>query len=226
MDTSSNALALIPARGGSKAIPNKNLQKVGGVPLIARTVKSALASKRVCRVVVSTDDYKIATTAKDAGAEVVHRPSSISGDTASTESALLHALSTLEIEGPLPMTLALLQCTSPFTRASDIDLVLSALDKKGINSSFAVVPWHGFLWSADGIGINHNPNQLRQRRQDLDQAFLETGAIYAMNISAFRANRNRFCPQWMPVVIDSVGPEIDTSVDLEICRNIAASMRE
>ena len=123
MDPFSGALALIPARGGSKGIPGKNLQSVGGVPLIGRTVAAAKASTRVGRVVVSTDDDAIATAAKEYGAEVVRRPAAIASDTASSESALLHALDTLEQQSSLPKQLVFLQCTSPFTHAAQFNIV-------------------------------------------------------------------------------------------------------
>ena len=223
MDASSGALALIPARGGSKGIPGKNLQPVGGVPLIGRTVAAAQASARVGRVVVSTDDDAIAAAAEAHGAEVVRRPAAIAGDTASSESALLHALDVLEQQRPLPPQLVFLQCTSPFTQGVQIDRVLAALDNPSVNSSFAVAPWHGFLWRRDGRGINHDPQQPRQRRQDLEPAFLETGAIYAMTTAAFRASGSRFCAPWQPVVIDDSGPEIDTPADLALCQAMESS---
>ena len=109
---------MIPARGGSKGIPGKNLQHVGGLSLVARSVRAALASRRVKRVIVSTDDDAIAAEAQAHGAEVVQRPVAIAGDTASSESALLHALDTLEQQGPLPAQLVFLQCTSPFTTSA------------------------------------------------------------------------------------------------------------
>lgn len=221
MTASSAALALIPARGGSKGIPGKNLQLVGGVSLVGRSVAAALASQRVGRVVVSTDDDAIAEEALKHGAEVVRRPAAIAGDTASSESALLHALDCLEEQGPLPAQLVFLQCTSPFTQGQQIDRVLAALDAAEVNSSFAVAPWHGFLWREDGRGINHDPQLPRQRRQDLEPAYLETGAIYAMNTAAFRQCGSRFCAPWQPVVIEDAGPEIDTPDDLELCRQLA-----
>ena len=220
------ALALIPARGGSKGIPGKNLQEVGGVPLVCRSIRAAQASTGVGRVVVSTDDDTIAAAAEREGAGVIRRPATIAGDTASSESALLHALDTLEEQGPLERDLVFLQCTSPFTTGADIDAVLAALRQNGCNSSFAVTPWHGFLWRADGRGINHDPDQPRQRRQDLEPAFLETGAIYAIDVAAFRRCGSRFCPPRAPVVLESVGPEIDTPDDLDLCRSIAARKGE
>ena len=220
------ALALIPARGGSKGIPGKNLQTVGDVPLICRSIRAAQASNGVGRVVVSTDDDAIAEAAEAEGAIVIRRPAAIAGDTASSESALLHALDELEEQGPLETELVFLQCTSPFTTGSQIDAVLTALQKDGFSSSFSVSPWHGFLWRADGRGINHDPELPRQRRQDLEPAFLETGAIYAMDVKAFRGCGSRFCPPTRPVVIEEVGPEIDTPEDLALCRNIAAQKGE
>ena len=222
MIASPGALAVIPARGGSKGIPGKNLQDVGGHSLVARSVQAAFASRGVDRVVVSTDDDAIAEEAQAHGAEVVRRPAAIAGDSASSESALLHALDTLEQQGPLPAQLVFLQCTSPFTSGSQIDQVLAALQNPEIKSSFAVAPWHGFLWRRDGSGINHAPQQPRQRRQDLEPAFLETGAIYAMTTDAFRASGSRFCAPWQPVVIDDSGPEIDNPADLALCRSLAA----
>ena len=215
-------LALIPARGGSKGIPGKNLQKVDGVPLICRSIRAAKSSQGVGRVVVTTDDDAIAAAAEREGAQVIRRPDEISGDTASSESALLHALGILEHQGALETEMVFLQCTSPFTTGVQIDSVLKALSHEDCNSSFAVTPWHGFLWRADGRGINHNPEQPRQRRQDLEPAFLETGAIYAMNVEAFRRCGSRFCQPSNPVVVEQVGIEIDTPEDLDLCRSIAA----
>lgn len=218
------AMALIPARGGSKGIPGKNLQEVGGIPLIGRSVQAALASSRVSRVVVSTDDDDIATVARCHGAEVVLRPEHLSGDTASSESALLHALDLLSKHESLPPRLVFLQCTSPFTNGQHIDQVLAALDTPSVKSSFAVAPWHGFLWRSDGSGINHDPHKPRQRRQDLETAYLETGAIYAMDMEAFRAVGSRFCPPCQPVVINHPAPEIDTPNDLVLCRALAQAL--
>ena len=221
MAASTGALALIPARGGSKGIAHKNLQVVGGIPLVSRCVLAALNSQRITRVVVTTDDAGIEVAAVDAGAQVVRRPADISGDLATSESALLHALNALEQRGTLESTLVFLQCTSPFTSGHQIDRVLAALDQPELNSSFAVCPWHGFLWRADGEGINHDPALPRQRRQDLQPAYLETGAIYAMRTAPFRRIGSRFCAPWQPVVLPDSGPEIDTPDDLALCRSIA-----
>ena len=85
-------LAVIPARGGSKSIPGKNVKIVAGKPLIAHTIENAKKSKMIDRIIVSTDDERIGTVAEQYGAQVVWRPSEISGDTAASELALLHVL--------------------------------------------------------------------------------------------------------------------------------------
>ena len=213
-----DALALIPARGGSKGLPGKNLMNVGGLPLVGRCITAAKESERIIRVVVSTDDREIAEVARKFGADVVLRPAEISGDLASSESALLHALDLLSAECELPGNIAFLQCSSPFTTGSQVDRVLSALDDDHFNSSFSVKPWHGFLWLANGSGINHDPNRFRQRRQDLEPSYLETGAIYAMRTSAFRSTLTRFGRPWKPVIRVDSGPEIDTIADLALCQ--------
>ena len=95
-------VAIIPARGGSKGIPRKNLKLVGGLPLIARAILSCKQVAEIDQVWVSTDDEEIASVALSFGAQVVNRPLEISGDTASSESALLHGLDVLAEAGQNP----------------------------------------------------------------------------------------------------------------------------
>ncbi len=139
-------LAVIPARGGSKGVPGKNLAPVGGVPLVVRAVRACLAARHVTEVVVSTDDEEIAGVALAAGAEVVVRPTELSGDTASSEAAVLHALDAQA--APVDVVL-LVQCTSPFVTAADVDGVAAAV-LAGADSAVTVAPFHGFVWREEG----------------------------------------------------------------------------
>ncbi|MFQ6539615.1 MULTISPECIES: cytidylyltransferase domain-containing protein [Aphanothece] len=225
IDPSKAPIALIPARGGSKGIPSKNLQRIGGTSLLARTIRAAQDSSRLGGVVVSTDDNTIAHEACEAGASVVERPPALAGDTASSESALIHTLTKLAEATPLPPAFVFLQCTSPFTTGSQIDRVLGELLASEANLAFAVTPWHGFLWNLDdhgwGRGVNHDASLPRQRRQDLTPTYLETGAIYALRTAAFLAMGNRFVPPLRPVVIEAPAPEIDSPADLALCRQLA-----
>jgi YrbI family 3-deoxy-D-manno-octulosonate 8-phosphate phosphatase len=143
-------VAVIPARGGSKGVPAKNLAAVGGVPLVARAVRECRAARLVTDVVVSTDDDGIAAAARGAGALVVRRPGDIAGDTATSEAAVLHAMDSYEAEhGGRVDAVLLVQCTSPFLVREDIDGVAGAVVEDGADSALTVAPFHGFVWRAD-----------------------------------------------------------------------------
>ncbi len=189
-------LALIPARGGSKSLPRKNVLPLGGVPLIAHTIRAAQAASLVTRVAVSTEDSEIASIARRFGASVVDRPAALASDEASSESALLHALDQLDmVEGYRPDILCFLQCTSPLTAPEDIDNVLNTMIAADAETALAVTRFHYFVWCQDSagnaIGVNHD-KAMRLRRQDRHPEFLETGAVYAMVADGFRAARHRF----------------------------------
>ncbi|MGW3624453.1 cytidylyltransferase domain-containing protein [Streptomyces sp. NPDC000880] len=144
-------LAVIPARGGSKGVPAKNLATVGGVPLVARAVRESLAARLVTDVVVSTDDPEIASAARAAGAGVVLRPAAIAGDTATSEAAVLHAMDAHEAMHGAPVDVVLLvQCTSPFLTRADVEGVAAAVIEDGADSAVTVAPFHGFVWREQG----------------------------------------------------------------------------
>ncbi|KAB2974421.1 N-acylneuraminate cytidylyltransferase [Streptomyces sp. SS1-1] len=224
-------LAVIPARGGSKGVPAKNLAPVGGVPLVARAVRACRASRLVTDVVVSTDDPAIAAVAREAGAEVVPRPAAIAGDTATSEAAVLHALDTHEALHGTPVDVVLLvQCTSPFLDRDDIEKVAAAVAEDGADTAVTVAPFHGFVWRESGEngepgeggqGVNHD-KAVRPRRQDRPQDLLETGAAYAMDAAGFRTHRHRFFGRTDLVRTDPARVlEIDDPHDLARARALA-----
>jgi YrbI family 3-deoxy-D-manno-octulosonate 8-phosphate phosphatase len=191
-----SVLAMIPARGGSRGIPRKNVKLLCGKPLIAWTIEAAKAASSVTRVVVSTDDEEIADVSSRFGAEVVRRPPEISGALASSESALLHVLDALrEREGYEPETIAFLQCTSPLTMPEDIDGTVRLVAEEGLDSAVTMVPFHYFLWreGAGGKmeGVNHVATR-RLMRQDRETEYLEVGAVYAMRTEGLRTHQFRF----------------------------------
>ncbi|MDT3726004.1 N-acylneuraminate cytidylyltransferase [Streptomyces sp. DSM 41972] len=146
-------LAVIPARGGSKGVPAKNLAPVGGVPLVARAVRECRAARHVTDVVVSTDDAAIAETARQAGAEVVLRPADLAGDTATSEAAVLHALDAHEaLHGARVDVVLLVQCTSPFLTREDVDGVAAAVVDGDADTAVTVAPFHGFVWRETAAG--------------------------------------------------------------------------
>ncbi|MCZ4088852.1 acylneuraminate cytidylyltransferase family protein [Sinorhizobium psoraleae] len=203
-----NVIAVIPARGGSVGLPGKNVKPLNGVPLVGRAVLAAVGSKLVSQCYVSSDAHEILDVAASFGATGITRPAEISGPTASSESALIHALEEVErTTGKLPDILVFLQCTSPFTTAEHIDAVVSKLMEEQAASAFSAVEDHGFIWqiAEDGsaAGITHDHNKPRQRRQDMTPRYRETGAIYAMRVADFMARGNRFCGKTVLVPIDT-----------------------
>lgn len=214
-------VAVIPARGGSKGVSGKNLAPVGGVPLVVRAVRAARAARLVDQVFVSTDDPLIAEVARNAGAEIVARPEDLSGDSATSESAVLHAL---DVMGTEPVVVVLIQCTSPFLTSSDVDAVALAVLAGNADSAFTAARTHGFLWRIDGTGVNHDPGQ-RLRRQDRPVEVLETGAAYAMRVDLLRRSKHRFNARIMPVEVDAARTlEIDEPADLQRARLLAAHL--
>lgn len=219
--TPAETWAIIPARGGSKSIPDKNIRLLAGKPLIVHTITAALKSRLVTRVIVSTDSPRIAEIARAGGAEIVWRPAEIAGDAATSESALLHALTYLHAQGDrLPERLVFLQCTSPFTLAEDIDGTIASLEEAAADTALAVAPFHYFLWRQGGDGnaegVNHDKS-FRQRRQDREPQYVETGAVYVMRTSGFLQHGHRFFGR---TAMHAIPPErvfeIDEPVDFEL----------
>ena len=219
------ALAVIPARGGSKGVPGKNLAPVAGVPLVVRAIRAAQASGRVDAVAVSTDDDRIAAIAESARALVIRRPDELAGDQASSESALLHALDAFErLTGDSVDVLVMLQCTSPFLTPDEVAACVEAV-RGGADTAFTAAQSHGFLWRRDAagnaVGVNHD-KATRPRRQDREPEFLETGAVYAMSADGFRQHRHRFFGTTALIETDPARVlEIDETSDLQRARTLA-----
>ena len=219
-------VALIPARGGSKGIPLKNLQRVGGRSLVRRSIEACAASGEVDRIIVTTDHPDIAAESRVCGAEVIERPESISGDTASSESALIHALEVARVSDG---TMVFMQCTSPFTTGEDITNGVQLIRSGDAQSVFAATLTWDFLWrvgDAGAVGVNHDAAH-RPRRQDLPTTFRETGAFYAMDIAGFLAAGHRFFGRVEPVEVNRLTAiDIDEPEDLELARALAMSLGE
>lgn len=206
-------VAVIPARGGSKQVPRKNVVRVGGVPLVQRAIRAVAAAERVDLVVVSTDDDEIAELSAAAGARVIRRPAELSGDDASSESAVLHALDVLESAGERVEAVVFVQATSPFIESEGIDEAAELIRSGQYDSVFSAHETYGFLWRRDDEGaadaINHDAAH-RPRRQDREPHYLETGAFYAFRADGFRRAGHRFfgriglvaVPEWSALEID------------------------
>lgn len=174
-------LAIIPARGGSKGVPRKNIKLLAGKPLIAYTIDAALKSKYLDRVIVSTDDDEIAMISKKYKANVVKRPEKLAMDNTPMQPVLEHIIGYLKkSENYKSDIIVLLQPTSPLRTSQHIDEAINKLLNEKYDSLLSVCPSHAFIWKIKqgaGISINYNYKK-RVRRQDKEPEYKENGAMY------------------------------------------------
>jgi YrbI family 3-deoxy-D-manno-octulosonate 8-phosphate phosphatase len=187
-------VAIIPARGGSKGIPRKNICRVAGKPLLAYTIEHAKSAPAIDRIVVSTDAPDIGNVATRYGAQVVWRPTEISGDVSSSELALLHALDELAVrDNYRPDLVVMLQATSPIRQTHDVQRAIDTLIVEGADSLFSACSLHGFVWRRNGHGLTSvsYDYQARRMRQDAPEDLLENGSIYVTRHDLLRSTGNR-----------------------------------
>lgn len=188
-------VAIIPARGGSKGVINKNIRLLCGQPLIAWTIKYAMDCIRINRVVVSTDSEDIASIARALGVSVpCLRPSHLSQDTTPTEPVLLHVLDELEKDGCCTDAVVLLQPTSPFRRKGSLDRAITQFEADNADSLFGVCENHHFFWRNPDHPEALYDFENRPRRQDIarkDRWYRENGSIYITRTEILRLHNNR-----------------------------------
>lgn len=188
-------IAVIPARGGSKGLVNKNIHPVAGLPLLAWTVLQARGAVNVDRVFVTTNDEAIASVARQYGAEVIERPEEISGDKATSESAIEHALDLIASNfGLEPETVVFLQATSPLRLPGDIDRAIETFRREGADSLISVTKADDLtIWERRNEAWNSVNFDYRNRgmRQDRPTQYIENGSIYIFTPEVLRRHRNR-----------------------------------
>ncbi len=223
MGDKKNTLAIIPARSGSKGLPGKNLRQLNGRPLITWPISAALGANSVSRVIVSTDDERIAGVARDAGADVPFtRPAFLASDTASSMDVVMHALDALADQGEEFDYVMLLEPTSPLTESSDIDAAFSKLVSVGnvadaivgISHVEAMHPEYDVRVGKNGLLSPYAaPNfSLLRRRQDIEPLYFLEGSLYISRVDAFRRNKSFYhnrtlgyeVPRWKSIEVDDL----------------------
>ena len=221
--------AFIPARGGSKGIPGKNIKTFAGKPLIVHSIEYALNCTQIDRVVVSTDDDKIAKITRKAGAKVVIRPPELSIDSATTESAIHHFVNKFNKK---PDILVLLQPTNPFRPKGSLDNALTHFTNNGFDSLLSIVSTHRFFWRIkdDQTTFAEYDYLNRPRRQDMkleDIRYMENGSLYIFTRKHFDKTGNRLggkigYVKWP----EDYSIEIDTTSDFDMVEKLFLSHSE
>lgn len=226
-------IAIIPARGGSKGIPKKNIKHLDGLPLIAYSIQSACESRYVDRVIVSTDDKGIAKISTKYGAEIISRPSILAQDKISSEVALEHAIIEIEKAGQRIDIIVFLQATSPIREKGCIDNAIKKLTKEKADSLFSasrsfINIWgedrkHGKLHSICSITYNYKK---RTRRQVRPKQWNENGSFYILKRDILMKQHNRLGGKIifyeMPI---EYSYEIDSSLDFFLVEQILKSRK-
>jgi N-acylneuraminate cytidylyltransferase/CMP-N,N'-diacetyllegionaminic acid synthase len=225
MSSNRKPLFVIPARGGSKRLPRKNVLPLAGKPLIAWTIEAALSTMLDARIVVSSDDEEVLTISEgyeDQGVISYRRPDEIATDTASTADVLLDVLRAEIAAGIITDTLVLLQPTSPLRNADDIHSALRAYREAGSDKTIVSVckvdhptAWVGTL---DQNSIFHRPKVADKRSQDYEEEYRLNGAVYVIPVPRFLQDGVIF----KEPVIASVMPrerslDIDDALGFKIC---------
>jgi N-acylneuraminate cytidylyltransferase len=221
-------LAIIPARGGSKGLPGKNLRQLNGQPLIVWSIQSALAAARVTDTVVSTDDEEIAAVARNSGAQVPFiRPAHLATDDAPTEPVMLHAVETMEQTRGRYDAVVLLQPTSPLRLHGTLDRALAAYEQASADSLVGVAESHLFFWQDGDPPQASYDYRNRPRRQDIPSAsrrYRETGSLYVTNRDLLMAEGNRLAGKVALFPMDEREQfEIDSQTDFAV---LEALMKE
>ena len=191
----SNIVAIIPARGGSKGIPKKNLLPVDGQPLIRWSINKAKGCDALNgNIYVTSDDQEILDAAKEFGATPILRPHEISGDKATSESALLHALEEIESQKGQVDAIVFLQPTSPLRESKDIENALDKFQNEKLDSLFSASKLEDFfIWTESNntlTSLNYDYKN-RKRRQDVPSQYVENGSFYIVKPEILKSENNR-----------------------------------
>jgi N-acylneuraminate cytidylyltransferase len=200
-------LAVIPARGGSKRIPRKNIKEFCGKPMIAWSIEAAIRSGCFDQVVVSTDDAEIADVARQYGASVPFmRPAELSDDYTGTLPVIRHAIEWFNGQGQTVEQVCCLYATAPFVRVEDIQRGLQILEETGSDYAFSVTSYafpiqRAIRLTEQGRVEMFSPEHFNTRSQDLEEAYHDAGQFYWGRASAWLQGKMIFSPDSAPVLL-------------------------
>ncbi|WP_323126486.1 acylneuraminate cytidylyltransferase family protein [Aliarcobacter butzleri] len=219
-------MSIIPARGGSKGLPGKNIIDLAGKPLIAWTIEASLKSKYITKTIVSSDNNNILEISKKFGVETIKRPDELALDTTPTEPVIEHVLKSLENIEQYDY-LILLQPTSPLRDEKDIDSAIKLLIQKKVSALISTKEIDNKILKAfknnengylEGIANNKYPFM---RRQDLPKTFMPNGAIYIVSVKDFLKKKRLFTDKTISFEMsEEKSFDIDTKEDLNKCNDI------
>lgn len=224
-------LCVIPARSGSKGLRNKNTTRLGNQPLIAWPIRSAMKSKYLDMVVVSTDSKKIFNIAKKYGAEIPFlRPKKLSTDSAKTTAVIKHAIKFLEKKNEFFDYVLCLEPTSPLTSSKDINNAINLLyynsyktdSVVGVSNCISQHPEYLFLKGKNNLLKRYlNKSNIYNRRQDLNDLYFIDGSLYLIKVKTLFLNNSFISKRTMPIVMPKYKSfEIDDNIDLLIYRTL------
>lgn len=225
MINNKSIVALIPARGGSKGLPRKNVMILSGLPLVGWPILAAKKSNYIDRVIVTTDDVEIAKVAMELGAEVPFmRPAELASDTASSASVIRHAIAFLEAEGNKYEYIVLLEPTSPLTESTDVDAAIEMLEAKrdiadsiaGVSKVVAAHPVYDVVVNEKGLiepFVTENFSAVG-RRQDLSELYFFDGSLYISDVMVFLEKNSFYHNRTLPFIVPKwKSYEVDDLVD-------------
>ncbi|MBP2029961.1 CMP-N-acetylneuraminic acid synthetase [Methanohalophilus levihalophilus] len=207
-------IAIIPARGGSKGLPGKNIRQLAGMPLIYYSIKAALDSKYIDAVFVSTDSEPIANTSERCGANIIKRPAELAKDDSPTIDTIFHAIEFLKHDYN-PSVVVLLQPTSPLRDTHDIDRAIELFVANDYSSVFSMCevehsPYWDFKFDNAHLKPLLGDEYLKKRRQDLPKVYRQNGAIYISTVLDLYKNNDFYSGNVVPFIMP-----VDKSVDID-----------
>jgi CMP-N-acetylneuraminic acid synthetase len=214
-------LGLIPARGGSKGVPRKNIRLLQGKPLLAYTAEAGLQAKTLSRVILSTEDEEIAETGRNCGLDVPFmRPAELAQDSTPSLAVVRHALLALKEKGEDFEAVCLLQPTNPLRRAEDIDACVELFIKSNADCVISVLPvpheynpkWVFWQDERGRMSLSTGDKEIISRRQDLPRAFHRDGSVY---ITRSEIIMNRHSLYGENVVGFEMAPQFSANIDTE-----------